>query len=729
MSLWQISENSFDPSPRKLHSQETVYCIGNGYFCTRGTFEEGFPGADPATLLYGVFDTVPIAGEELANAPDWLPLQLFVNGERFRLDRGQILEYRRTLDMAGGLLERTVRWESPGGVRLLLSSQRFASLANEHAGLIRYTVAIEQAAENAVELRLLASFNSAVGNYNLMHWETADQGEQDALLWLTSTTRGTGVELAQAMSFSSQTPGVHSDLLASDIAPGIALRTTLAVGASLTAEKCVVMYTSRDGQEPLPAALSLLQQIVAAGYEPQLAAHRQAWQQFWQEADILIEGDERAQLGVRYNIYQLRINASLHDPRYSIAAKGLTGSGYRGHIFHDTEIFMLPFFIYTLPAVARNLVMYRYLTLPGARAKARALGYEGAMFAWESTRDGAEMTPPAIIHPETGEVMPVPNALHEIHISASVAHAAWNYWRVSGDDEFMRDYGAEIVLSTALFWGSRVEKNREKQTYEITNILGPDEWHEHVQNNAFTNAMARWNLSMALQVLRWLRQSAPEQADALTHTLALTDLHLALWQEIIARITIPQDPHSGLIEQFAGFFGLAPLAREQYQGRTTSYQGLLGLEETQQYRIIKQADVLMLLTVLKQDFDLQTLRVNWDYYHPITDHDYGSSLTPAFHAILACELGEVQEAYQLFTKGNLVDLENLRGNTAEGCHAACCGAVWQAVVFGFAGLCITEEGYRTQPHLPAGWQRLAFSFLHRGKREFVDIKRPGTWRP
>lgn len=722
MSLWQISENSFDPSPQKLHSQETVYSIGNGYFCTRGTFEEGFPGADPATLLYGVFDTVPIAGEELANAPDWLPLQLFVNGERFRLERGQLLAYRRTLDLAGGVLHRAVRWESPGGVRLGITTERFASLAQEHVGLIRYTVTVEQA-ENEVSLRLLASLNTAVGNYDVMHWETVDQGHQDALLWLTCVTRGTGVELAQALSFTSQNPGVHADIIDSDIAPGICLHCTLAPGASLTAEKCVVMYTSRDGGEILSSSLSLLQQILATGYDSQLARHQQAWQRFWQEADILIEGDEMAQRGVRYNIYQLRINASQHDPRYSIAAKGLTGSGYRGHIFHDTEIFMLPFFIYTLPAVARNLVMYRYLTLAGARAKAHKLGYQGAMFAWESTLSGAEMTPPAIIHPETGEVMPVPNGLHEIHISASVAHAAWDYWRVTGDDEFMRDYGAEIVLSTALFWGSRVEKNRETQTYEITDILGPDEWHERADNNAFTSAMARWNLSTALNVLRWLRQFAPEKADALTHSLGLTDQHLAVWQEIIERITIPQDPHSGLFEQFTGFFQLAPFDREKYQGRTTSYQGLLGLEMVQNYRIIKQADVLMLLTVLNQDFDLETKRVNWDYYYPITDHDYGSSLTPAFHVILACELGNMQEAYELFTRGNLVDLEDLRGNTAEGCHAACCGAVWQAIVFGFAGLRVTQEGYSIQPRLPATWQRLAFSFLHRGKREFIDIRR------
>lgn len=720
MSLWHISEECFDASPKKLHSQETVYSIGNGYFGTSGTFEEGYPGANPATLLYGVFDNVPIAVEELANAPDWIPLQLFVNGERFRLDEGHILAYQRTLDMQTGVLRRTVRWESPAGVHLLVVIERFASLADEHLGLIRFSVTVEQA-EDEVDVVLLASFNTAVGNYNLMHWESVDQGHQDNLLWLKSATRQTGVELVQTMSFVTRTQNIRTDFMDSDIAPGIRLQGKLAPQATLTAEKLVVMYTSRDGAEPLPVALAALQKITYDGYDAQLLHHQKAWQEFWQGADILIEGDDMAQRSIRYILYQLRINASLRDPRYSIAAKGLTGFGYRGHIFHDAEIFLFPFYMYLLPGVARNLVMYRYLTLPGAREKARRNGYEGAQYAWESTLSGEETTPLAMIHPEIGEIIALPNALFEIHISASVAHAAWRYWKVSGDNDFMRDYGAEIILSTALFWGSRIEKNHERDVYEITCVVGPDEWHEYVDNNVFTNVMARWNLERALDVLHWLRASAPDKAKSLERQLGLTEQHLASWRKIIPRMVILQDPESGLFEQFEGFFELKPLDQEKYQGRTTSYQAILGMEDVQKYRIIKQADVLMLLTVLDQEFDLKTKRVNWDYYYPITDHDYGSSLTPAFHVILACELGKVQEAYELFTKGVLVDLENLRGNTFEGIHMACCGVVWQAIVFGFAGLRLSKDSYTIEPHLPEAWTRLAFSFFHNGKREYIDI--------
>jgi trehalose/maltose hydrolase-like predicted phosphorylase len=721
VNLWQISEQTFDPALKRLHSQESVYTIGNGYFCTRGTFEEGYPQANPATLFYGVFDEVPIVKEELANAPDWTPIQLFVNGERFRLDKGHLLDYQRTLDMEHGVLHRTVRWESPTGVRLLITIERFASLADEHVGLIRYSVTAEQARDD-LTLVLLASFNTAVGNYNVMHWETTDQGHQDGITWLKSETRQRGVELAQTMSFTTTASDFTTECNDTDFAPNIRLHGKLAPGATLTAEKMVVMYTSRDGGEPLSTALHHHQQLTSTGNDALLAQHQEAWRHFWQGTDILIEGDDQAQRGIRYNIYQLRINASLHDESYSIAAKGLTGFGYRGHVFHDTEIFMLPFFIYSMPDVARNLLMYRYHTLSGARRKAQKNGYQGAQYAWESTLSGDETTPPSMVHPERGEVIAILNAQREIHISASVAHAAWQYWAMTGDDEFMSDYGAEIVLSTALFWGSRVEYNPERNEYEINNVIGPDEWQERVNNNAFTNYMARWNLRTALALLNWLHGYAPDKAKALEQQLDLTGQRLDYWGDVIKRIRIPQDQQSGLFEQFDGFFKLEALDQELYRGRTVSYQGIFGVEDTQKYRIIKQADVLMLLTVLRQEFDLNTKRVNWDYYYPITDHDYGSSLTPAFHVILACELGKLNEAYELFMKGNLVDLENLRGNTPEGIHTACCGAVWQAVIFGFAGLRATEDGYTTESHLPATWTRLAFSFLHKGKKEQVDLR-------
>jgi trehalose/maltose hydrolase-like predicted phosphorylase len=731
VNLWHISEDTFNPETKHMRSQETVFSIGNGYFCTRGTFDEGYSRATPATLLFGVFDAVAIAKEELANAPDWTPLGLTINGERFRLDKGKILDYNRTLDMQEGILRRTVHWETPMGIRVKISSERVASLADEHVGMVHYRVTNDS--DSHLDIALWTNFNTAVGNYDLMHWETVDQGFEGDLMWLQSETKKTKVQLAQTMTLTTTLPEHRTEYLSSYIAPSIRIYGKLAPGETMEAEKLVVMYTTRDGVEPVSAALGHHRKLQGAIsfdtpatnapiYEQLLVKHKEAWHKFWQEADVIIEGDEKSQLAMRYNIYQLRINSSAHDDRYSIAAKGLTGFGYRGHIFHDTEIFMLPFFTYTLPDFARNLLLYRYHLLPAARKKAASNGYEGAQYPWESTLDGEETTPSSIIHPETGEVIPVLNGFIEYHISASVAHAVQSYWEVTGDNEFMQNYGAEIVLSTATFWGSRVEKDINGD-YEITNVIGPDEWHEHVNNNAFTNYMARQNILDAIKDLHWLQTSAPAKARELVQQLNLTDERLQHWQDVIDKLRIPQDPQTKVYEQFDGFFQLEELDQDQFKGRKDSYQGIMGIHAVQKYRIVKQADVLMLLTVLNQNFDLETKRANWDYYYPITDHDYGSSLTPAFHVILACELGLGDAAYKQFVLGGLVDLENLRGNTPEGIHTACSGAVWQAAIFGFAGLKVTDEGYTTNPTWPPDWTRLAFKIRHKGELISIDLKK------
>src|SRR6185312_1000429 len=363
---------------------------------------------------------------------------------------------------------RSVRWESPSGIRIKVDAERFASLADEHVGAIRYSVTVEELPVDMVEatLTLRASLNTAVGNYDTLHWETVDQGRVGDLLWMHSQTRHSHVQLIQAMSFDTQAPGFQKELIQSYIAPAIGLQGTLAAGETITTEKIVVMYTSRDVPDPLGNAIEHLRKILkeadtldppdtpallvdeeisvtsSKDSDPYLALrarHEEAWREFWEQTDIIIQGDDKAQLAIRYNIYQLRINASLHDSRYSIAAKGLTGFGYRGHVFHDTEIFMLPFFIYEIPQIARNLLLYRYHLLPAARAKAEQGGLRGAQYPWESTLDGQEATPVLIVHPESGELIPVLNGFIELHISASIAYAVWQYWHVTADDEFMRD--------------------------------------------------------------------------------------------------------------------------------------------------------------------------------------------------------------------------------------------------------------------------------------------------
>ncbi len=726
MTNWHITETEFNPEA--LHHKETVFAIGNGYLGTRGAFEEGYPDAWPATLVHGLFDDAPQVYTELANVPNWLPFVLFVNGELFRMDRGSVLSYRRDLDLLTGVLTRTVRWRSPAGHTMDLAIERFASLADRHLLGIRYRVTALDF-EGTLEFR--AGFDGHVDNAGLLHWRLVDQGPALRLskgaigqqgAYLHVRTRNSGIKLCEAchlaVSGGADAQYVHLDC---DSAPTVVARLAVQPGEQVMADKLVALVTSREEDDVRGAALSKLEEAITRGYDDLRAANETAWEPEWEACNVTIEGDDEADLALRYNLFQLLIAAPRHDERVSIPAKTLSGFGYRGHVFWDTDIFIVPFFTYARPKIARNLLLYRYHTLPGARRKAKANGYEGAMFAWESADTGDETTP-RWGYAFDGEPVRIWCGDIEHHISADVAYAVQQYWRITGDDGFMRDYGAEIVLDTARFWGSRVEWSDEQGRYEINDVIGPDEYHEHANNNVFTNRMARWNLETALEALAWLRLEFPEKAAELEARLDLTQGRLAHWADVIGCLYVAHDPETGLMEQFEDFFDLIDVDLADYEPRHHSMQVELGIEGLQSYQVLKQPDALMLLYLLRDRYDQETLQANWDYYTPRTDLTYGSSLGPAIHALLAAWLGEPEAAYEHLMHAAWTDLQDVRGNAADGIHAALAGGLWQAVVFGFAGLRLSGEGYTVTPQLPARWKRLSFSFLHQGEK--IDLVLP-----
>ncbi len=718
MDNWHIVETTFNPDA--LHHKETVYTIGNGYLGTRGAFEEGYPDAMPMTLVHGLFDDVPIVNTELVNAPNWLHLIVLINGERFRMERGEVLDYRRDLNLRTGVLTRTVRWRSPAGQTVELVFERFASFADPHVLGVRCQVTSVDV-EGEVEIR--AGLPGHVDNQGFLHWEWRDQGRVgERGVYLAVETRATGLQLCEACDLRVQA-GVPVTYAVQDCdwTPTVVARTTLAPGESLVADKVVTLFTSRDVAEPQEAAPRALEAAFALGYDVLRASNDAAWAETWETCNVTIEGDDEADRALRYSLFQLLIAAPQDDERVSIPAKSLSGFGYRGHVFWDTEIFMLPFFIHTQPDLARNMLMYRYHTLPEARHVAAKQGYEGALFAWESALTGEETTPRWVPDPNSDELVRIWSGDIEIHIAADVAYGVCQYWAVTGDDAFMRDCGAEIVLDTARFWASRAEWNAERGAYEINDVIGPDEYHDHVDNNAFTNRMAQWNLETAFDVLAWLRREHPQKAVELDERLDLSDERLAQWRDVIERLVVLQDPEMGLFEQFEDFFELRDVDLEDYEPREISLQVLLGIEGVQAYQILKQADVLMLLYLLRSLYDWDVVQTNYDYYTPRTDHTYGSSLGPAIQAALAARQGAVEEAYTHFMRAACTDLLNMRGNTGDGIHAASAGGLWQAVVFGFGGVRLTEDGLTADPRLPSNWTRLTFRLNYRGEWHEFDL--------
>ncbi|MEH2045825.1 beta-phosphoglucomutase [Nostoc sp.] len=716
---WILIETQFDPE--QLHSKETVFTIGNGYLGTRGSFEEGYPHGLPATFIHGVYDDVPVVYTELVNCPDWLPLVVIVNGDRFRLDQGEILRYERQLDLRHGLLSRALRWRSPSGNIIDISFERFASLADPHVLALRCNVT---PVDFDALIELQASINGYPENQGFNHWEELDQGKTNQEIWLQRRTRNSRIELGMAAKVTIL--GTKASLQV-NTAPGYpTLSTTFLAKAqqTVTVEKLVTVFTSREIETPVPAAQEKLTHL--PDYATLLKAHKQAWDEVWQQSDILIEGDSTATFAVRYNLFQLLIAASRDDDKVSIPAKTLSGFGYRGHIFWDTEIFMQPLFLFTQPAIARNLLSYRWHTLNGARRKAVHYGYKGAMFAWESADTGDEVTPRWSIGSDFyGEDVRIWCRDREIHINADIPYAVWNYWQATGDDDWMQKCGAETILDAAIFWGSRVEFNSEQDRYEIRGVIGADEYHEFVHNNAFTNRMAQWHLEKAIVVYDWLANKFPERAKELEQKLKLTPEERSHWQDIIAKILFFYDPSTELIEQCEGFFQLEDINLANYEPRDRSMQPILGIDKTNKSQVLKQPDVLMLLYLMRESADFpyneKALQTNWDYYAPRTDITYGSSLGPAVQAILASDLGKSTEAYEQFMRALMVDLEDNRGNTNDGIHGASAGGIWQAVIFGFGGIQITENGPVANPHLPPGWTRLKFKLHWRGKWHDFDL--------
>ena len=722
---WTIIQSEFDPA--RQHHMETVFTIGNGYFCSRGSLEEGYAGDHALTLGHGIFDDMPISYTELVNLPNWLALSLAVEGGRFSLEQGQVLGFRRYLDLKKGILYRDVRWQSPTGVVLDLAFERFASYTEEHIGALRLSIT---ALNRPCHVEVSAGIDGHVSNGDLLHWQHLAQGNSidESAIWLDSRTRHTALELGAAAAVMSTPAG----MITSQQCPGqprVTLQRQLAAGETLRIDKLTSYAANRDAVDGAEQVVDRAVALVSGqSYDALRAAHTAAWAEVWDDCDVIIEGDPEAQLAIRFHLFQLIIAAPRHDDRVSIGAKTLSGLGYRGHVFWDTEIFILPFFMFTRPAIARNMLMYRYHTLPGARRKAAENGFAGAQFAWESAATGDEVTPRWVPSFDGKELVRIWTGDIEIHISSDIAYAILQYWQVTGDDAFMQDYGVGIILDTACFWSDRAEPEEDEngqRRYALRDVIGPDEYHDHVDNNVYTNRMAQWHLQQALSLLDWLSQRDPAKADALREALDLTSERLTHWQDVIDHIVLNYDHDTGLMVQFDDFFEREPIDPAVIAQTDKSMQIVLGIEGANASQVLKQADVIMLLCLLRDQYDARTWQKNWDTYMPLTDHQYGSSLGPSFHAWAACEMNRPDEAYQHFMLAARADLFDVRGNAGDGIHAASAGGLWQALAFGFAGLRLSEEGPVLRPHLPSNWTRLAFNYHYRGERKHVDIHAQG----
>jgi kojibiose phosphorylase len=654
---WAIVVDGFDALREREF--ESWLSVGNGLTGTRGSVEEGNDASDPATYVAGAYVGNPGSEAGLAPGPGWTELGPVVGGATVTLETGETVEHRRTLDLRHGVLSRTWRQRLPAGTQMAFHSARFASMADPQL---------------------------------LVLWAEVEAGGAEVSL-------GTGAA-GQVLTQIPASVGPVEFATLTRFTNGQVLR---------------IAAVRRPGASEDVPVRDMLDWAAHQGVGRLLGRHQAAWEERWQSADVVIEGDPDAQRALRFALYHL-MSAGDTSGVASIGARGLTGRGYRGHVFWDTDVFVLPFFVATHLPTAKALLEYRHRLLPAARARAAALGYRGALFPWESADTGIDVTPPFALT-ASGERIPILTGSEEHHIAADVAWAAWRYWQSTGDADFLATTGAEILVETARFWASRARRRRDGRLH-IGRIIGPDEYHESVNDNAFTNVLARWNLERAAEAVERLGEHARGPSEVLAR-LAVRPDEPKRWRRVAAGLVDGFDPGTGLYEQFAGFFGLENLVAAELAERPFAADLVLGRDRLRRSQVIKQADVLMLGHMLPEVVPADVLAINHRYYEPRTSH--GSSLSPAIHAVIAARTGALDEALAYFRMAAAIDLGDEMGNAAQGVHMAALGGLWQAATTGFGGTRVEGDALRVDPHLPPSWRRLAFPVLFRGARVAVDV--------
>ena len=724
---WKLVESQF--APDFISQSETLFSTANGYMGMRGAFEEGTPAVQHGTFINGFHETWDIpygewafgfarTGQTMVNVPDSKIIRLYVDDEPFDLSSAHILKFERALDMRNGTMDREVLWETPAGRRLRVASQRLISFVEKHVAAIRYHVKLlnGQAALTIVSevIRHPSTENGSRDPRLASHagqvLQTMCAQASGLRLEFGYLTENSGMGLACSVDHTIQTKCRHTAQAECDDGHGrLVVQIDAAAGDTVTITKYITYHTSRSGKcDELEArATRTLDRVVQHGYEWLQIEQRRYLDDFWARSDVEVDaGHPRAQQCLRWNLYQL-IQATARADYAGVPAKGLTGQTYDGHYFWDMEMFVIPFLSYTSPRLARNILRYRYGILDRARARAREVSQCGAMFPWR-TINGEE----ASAYYAAGTA--------QYHINAAIAHAVVQYVAITDDGDFMKECGAEILVETARLWYDLgFFSDRKDGQFCIHGVTGPDEYTTVVNNNTYTNLMARNNLRAAAAAVARLAADSPADYRRLVHKTGLGASEQEEWQRAADRMFIPYDDKLGIHPQDDSF-----LEREVWDFDRTppeNYPLLLYYHPLVIYRrqVLKQADVVLAMFLLGDEFTPEQKKRNFDYYDPLTTGD--SSLSACVQGIVAAELGYDDLAYRYMVSALLMDLADVGGNVKDGCHIASMGGTWMAIAYGLAGLRDRNGEISFNPRPITGLKRLRFQLAIRGQRLAVEL--------
>ena len=730
---WSIIETRF--TDEWMGNAETVFALSNGFIGIRGLVDEARPARESGTFLNGFHETWPIVhaeqafgfartGQTIVNVPDVTIMKLYVDDEPLYLPTARIVSYERSLDMREGVLRRELVWSTPSGKHVTVRSTRMVSLEHRHLGIITMEVEVDVDAPVVVSSQVLNRQDSKAlderhdgsnghdprrARYFTERVLNARTHVEDGLRLVTGyQTTNSRMTMCVGIDHRLETDNPHRTATSwTEDLGKVVFTTQAAAGVPIRIEKAFTYHTSRHvpAIELVDRGLRSLDRAIEIGAEGLHQGQREELSDFWRRADITLEGPPRFQQSVRWNLFQLH-QASARAETTGIPAKGLTGQAYEGHYFWDTEIYVAPFLTYTEPRITRNLLRFRESMLPQARDRAAELSERGALFPWR-TINGEE----ASSYYAAGTA--------QYHINADIAYALKRYVDVRGDTGILIDLGAEILVSTARMWAGLGFMNPTDDRFHIHGVTGPDEYTTVVNDNAFTNLMARRNLRYAAEVLAWLAEEDPSAYRALARRMQLEDTEAEQWRRCADAMYVPFDAERGIHPQDDTF-----LEREVWDFERTPvdhYPLLLHYHPLVIYRhqVIKQADVVLAMFLLGDEFSIEQKRRNFDYYDPLTTGD--SSLSACVQSILASEIGYQDRATDYFRYALLMDLADVSGNVVDGVHIASTGGVWMALTYGFGGMRDHGGVLRFDPRLPDGWDRLEFPLRFRERSLRVTL--------
>jgi maltose phosphorylase len=723
---WCIIEDGFHLNQNRYY--ESLMSLGNGYMGVRGNFEENFTGNSlKGTYVAGIYypdrtivgwwkNGYPENFAKVVNSINFLGISIVIDGEILDIAKTEIKNFKRILNMKQGYLTRQFTIVDQKGRELLVKVKRFLSAVNREFAAISYSITPLHHNPHIVFIpHLDGNVRNEESNYDEVFWEKVDYKLDPAMCYLTVKTKKLDFYETAAMKYSiiqNDISVTHSkELIKDEMLIGYKISVDGLIGNTTTLNKYVTITNSRycEIDNLVNSALSILNNAFNKGFEYMLEEHSKSWETRWESADIVIDDDIASQQGIRFNIFHLMQTYTGDDSRLNIGPKGFTGEKYGGSTYWDTEAFCLPFYLGTQKQeVSKNLLIYRYKHLENAKLNAKKLGLRGALYPMV-TMNGEEC------HNEW-EI-----TFEEIHRNAAISYAIFNYVRYTGDEDYLIDFGFEVLIETSRFWASRVNYNSLKDKYMILGVTGPNEYENNVNNNWYTNKMAAWNLNYTLKVDDLLRNKYPIKYKTLIEKLQISEKEYVLWSTIIKKMYYPYVHSLNIFEQQDGFIDKDLQFVKDIPKNELPLNQNWSWDRILRSCFIKQADVIQGLFMLNDEFDFESKKRNFDFYEPMTVHE--SSLSPCVHSIIASELGYKEKAYELFLRSSRLDLGNYNNDTDDGLHITSMAGSWMSIVYGFGGLRIENNILCFNPSIPDCWSNYSFKLLFRERRLKITVSR------